>query len=125
MKTISKKPDSDDDMIDPTLKLIYYIDGMEELILSPFGWFIVEEIASKSVWFVMIMPRMKTNLEQLKKTYELSEENNRFILHNIYQAMMYLNFVRNIRHQDIKPSNILIDCVLKDNEISNLKVNIE
>ena len=71
------------------------------------------------------LPKAKTDLQNLKTNTELNEENIRSIFRQLKRAMEYLYFVREVRHHDLKPSNILVDYDQNINgTITNIKVHL-
>ena len=122
MENISKKPKDGDKMLYKKYWETHYEEGMEEYIIKPFGYFFVEEVSTQNIWIVIITPKMKLDLEKLKRTGKLNEDNVRVILEQLNNAMNYLYKVREIRHQDIKPNNILVSYDERNNVISNIKV---
>ena len=121
MNTVSKKPEKGGLMV--RISFDQYETGMEELILSPLSCFFMEEVSSQKVWMILVLPKIKTDLEKLKQNYDLSEDNLRSIMEQLFQAMDYMYMVRSIRHQDLKPSNILINYKEDGNGIKDIKVN--
>ena len=122
MKNISKKPKDGDDMIYVDWKQYYKI-GMEDLVLSPLGCFYIEDILSGEVWMILIMPKMKNDLNKVKRDGRLDEENTKTIMAQLVKVVRYLGDVRDIRHQDLKPENILLDYKEENKKITNIKVN--
>ena len=97
---------------------------MEELILAPLSCFFIEEVSSGQIWMILVLPKMKTDLERLKRNYNLNEDNIRSIMTQLKTAMIYMDKIRGMRHQDLKPSNILINYDEEGNKIQNIKVII-
>ena len=120
MKTISKKPNDGDDMLRNWKR--HYEDGMEELIISPLGCFYIEDIASGQVWMVLILPKMRNDLNKIKRNGKLDEDNIKSIMKQLSKVMIYLFYVRGIRHQDVKPENVLLDYVERNKKITNITV---
>ena len=87
----------------------YYKEGDENLILPPIGSFFISDEQTSEMWLVIILPVCKMDLQKMKKTKSLSEENIRDILRQIERTMNYLGFVRGMRHQDLKPNNFLVE----------------
>ena len=99
-----------------------YKDGDECLILRPLSYFFVEDQSDKSLFMIIVSPKCKSDLNKMKKEGKLDEENVRNIIQQIYRATQYLYSVRSIRHQDLKPSNILLDFdETKNGKIKNIK----
>ena len=121
MRHICKKPIDGAKMLDGGWKY-HYKEGMEEYVIQPFGYFFIEEVLTQNLWIVIITPKMKDDLEKLKKSGKLKEHNVKDILAQLSNAMKYLSMVRKIRHQDIKPNNILVTYDENNNNISNIKV---
>ena len=121
MKTISTKPKDGDDMTGQYWRK-YYEDGMEELVVSPLACFYVETISTSKVWMILIMPKLRNDLNEIKREGSLDEDNIKAIMAQLFKIMRYLQGARNIRHQDIKPENILLDYTERNNKITNIKV---
>ena len=135
MRTISTKPKSGDDMLNQGSARVSarlpkdffwktrYEDEMEKLVISPLGCFYMEEISTGEVWMILILPKMKNHLNKIKREGRLDEANIKSIMAQLFKVMIYLKFVRDIRHQDVKPENILLDYEEENNKIANIKVH--
>ena len=107
-------------------KMVYFMptykEGDENLILPPIGSFFISDEETSEMWLVIILPVCKMDLQKMKKTKSLSEENIRDILRQIYRTMFYLWVVRKTRHQDLKPNNFLVEFDEDDEgKIENIK----
>ena len=121
MKAISTKAKNGDKMLNSGWKYCYQ-NGMENLVIRPLCYYFIEEVATGKLWIVIILPKATTDLEKFKRNKNLTEDNIRSIMRQIYLVMEYLYEVRDVRHQDIKPNNILINYDESNNIISNIKV---
>ena len=68
MKALSGKPVKGGQFVynmDETISK--YEAGMEELIIAPLSCFFMEEVVSQAVWMILVLPKMKMDLEYLKK----------------------------------------------------------
>ena len=119
-KNVSTKPIKGGKMVDDSM-LHRYKDGDECLVLRPFSYFIVEDQSDQSLFMIIVSPKCKSDLNKIKKEGKLDEENTRNIIKQIYRARKYLLDIREIRHQDFKPSNILLDFDEKNGRIENIK----
>ena len=102
------------------MMLCVYRCNDESLILRPLGYFFVENQSDGSLFMILILPKCKSDLNKVKKGGKLDEENIRNIIQQIQRARTYLWRVRDIRHQDLKPSNILFD-ETQNGKIKNIK----
>ena len=99
----------------------WYKFGDEGLILRPLSYFFVEN-QSGSLFMILVLPKCKSDLNKIKKEGKLDEENIRTIIQQLWRARRYLWYVRSIRHQDLKPSNILLDYdETKNRKIKNIQ----
>ena len=105
-RTVSIKPVKGGKMVDD---MDDYEEGDENLILPPIGSFFISDEENSTMWLVIILPVCKMDLQKMKKTKRLSEENIRDILTQINRTMYYLWRVRGMRHQDLKPNNFLVE----------------
>ena len=65
---------------------------------------------------------MKTDLNKIKREDKLDEHNIRDIMKQLSKVMVYLKYVRDIRHQDVKPENVLLDYEEENDKVTNIKV---
>ena len=105
-QTVSIKPVQGGKMVDD---MSAYKEGDENLILPPIGSFFISDEETSAMWLVIILPKCKMDLQKMKKTKSLSEGNIRDILKQIERTRQYLWWVRDMRHQDLKPNNILAE----------------
>jgi len=98
----------------------------ELLILAPLACFFVEDNETEDMCMILVLPKCKSDLNRMKKQNRLDEDNIREILKQLYRATQYLVKVRWIRHQDLKPNNILLN--FKENKtngkIENIKIKL-
>ena len=85
------------------------VDQASKHILDPFAAFFVEETRSGDMWFIIIFPFCEMNLEDYKNKNVLDEYIIRTILKQLYITMDYLLVSQKVRHQDLKPTNILVE----------------
>ena len=74
---------------------IFYV---EEYVISPLGCFFVEDISSGEIWMVLILPKMKNDLNKLKREGRLDEDNIKAVMAQLFKVMQYLTLVRGITH---------------------------
>jgi len=117
-KIVSTKPIKGGKMVNNE-KL--YEEGDECLFLRPSSYFFVEDQSDQSLFMIIVSPKARSDLNIIKKKGKLDEENIRNIIQQIYRATQYLYMVRKIRHQDLKPSNILLDFDEQNGKIKNIK----
>ena len=71
---------------------------------------------------VIILPKMKTDLNKIKREDKLDEDNIRAIIKQLFNVITLVYSVRDLRHQDVKPENVLLDYEEEDDKITNIKV---
>ena len=118
-RTVSTKPVKGGKMVHI---MSSYKEGDENLILPPIGSFFISEEQTSAMWLVIILPKCKMPLQKMKKNKSLSEGNIRDILKQIDRTRKYLFNVRDMRHQDLKTNNILVEFDEKDGKIENIQV---
>lgn len=121
MKSVSSKPYKGGTMVSDYHLSNIYKTGMENLIIKPLSYFYVENMLSNQLWIVICLPRARSDLERLKRSKKLSEDNIRSIMKQLNHAMDYLTNVRTICHRDLKPNNVLVNYD-ENNAITNIQV---
>ena len=121
-RNLSIKPVKGGKMVDP-IGISGYKEGDENLILPPIGSFFISEDQTSAMGLVIILPKCKMDLQEMKKNKSLSEGNIRDILKQMHRTFEYLYYVRDMRHQDLKPNNLLVEFdENQDGTIENIQV---
>ena len=107
-RTLSIKPVKSGKMVGND-GMRYYKEGDENLILPPIGSFFILDEETSEMWLVIILPICKIDLQKMKKSKSLSEQNIRDILKQIERTREYFGGGRGMRHQDLKPNNFLVE----------------
>lgn len=83
----------------------------EELILKPLGYFFMRDCRNQNEYFVIVTPQCYSDLEHFKQQHndKLTPEVTASLMEQCHRMFIYLYMVKSVRHQDIKPRNILVD----------------
>ena len=80
----------------------------EDLILKPLGYFFMSD--RQQTYFVIVTPKCHSDLEYFKQNHndKLTPEITADLMEQCHRMFIYLYMVKSVRHQDIKPRNILL-----------------
>ena len=122
----SQKPVEGGELVNSASGLRGYENGMEHFILSPLAAFFLEENETSNLWFIIVLPKCRSDLEKFKAKHEskIDDECIRQILLQMGKALYYLKKVRTIRYQDLKPNNVLVDFEIVKKKIVNLRLKL-
>ena len=92
-------------------QLIFYNENCpkaEDLILKPLGYFFMSD--RQQTYFVIVTPKCHSDLEYFKQNHndKLTPEITADLMEQCHRMFIYLYMVKSVRHQDIKPRNILL-----------------
>ena len=102
-KLCSQKPKAGEDGV----YMSYYEKDAEELVVSPYCCFFIS--GGGDEWMVLVTPRYDTDLQSFKNKEKPPPQIIKEIILKVGKGIVYLNRVRYVIQQDIKPSNILLD----------------
>ena len=86
----------------------YYEAGDEKLIVEPWACFFVSRSDASEHYFVIVSPKYDMDLDKYKISKNPPAKTIKTILLKIARAVIYLNMVRRVTQQDIKPTNVLV-----------------